>query len=241
MTYQIPIINIVNRSTLDMGISEKDLLDALNEYVSERLATAWCNICHLRYAEPGEGWELWMVNDADQPDVLGFHDVEKDGLPRGFVSVKDCLRHEEPVSVVASHELAEMLNNPSGNLGVFTPRGRWIALEVCDPVERETFLVGNGIPVSDFVYPAWFGLPGGLDLDHNAECIAPFEILPGGYIPYFDGRRWNNLFGSQSARRLYAEEDRRLHRTERIAKRTAQKGWLDMIAYHAGGGEGAFA
>lgn len=241
MQTEIPRINLVNRSSIAFGLSPTDLLHVLKEYVNRHVGPIWDVEADLRLGEPGAGWELWLIDDADQPDVLGYHDLEADGMPRCFVSVRECLRYGEPVSVVASHELAEMLVNPTMNLGAFSPRGRWLALEVCDPIGSHTFEIAGGVPVADFCYPAWFGLPGGPLCDHMGECRMPYEVLASGYIPYFQNGQWDNLFGSPVAKRAYSEEDRRLHRTERLSQRSRRQGTLDMVAYLAAGGTGAYA
>lgn len=53
-------------------------------------------------------------------------------------------------TVTASHELLEMLEDPTGRI---YDRGR--LREICDPVENRSYLIG-GVRLSDFVTPAWF-------------------------------------------------------------------------------------
>jgi hypothetical protein len=215
-----PTVNLVIAAQTPLGCSPDDLLRSLDGYVRDHLGPAWGVGAQLRLAEQAEGWTLYLIDDADQAGALGYHD-DPGGLPRGFVGVRDCLRHGEAVCAVASHELAELLCDPAGNLAVMTPRGRFAALEVCDPVERLTFDV-RGLPCSDFVYPAWFGLPGdGARYDHLGVCSQPWEVLSGGYIPVCEAGRWSNVFGSLAAGERFTAKDRRLHRTERRGRRLA--------------------
>lgn len=57
-------------------------------------------------------------------------------------------------TLIASHELIEMLIDPHDNEQALMASGP-VAYEPCDPVEMQSYLV-NGIEVSDFVLPAYF-------------------------------------------------------------------------------------
>src|SRR4029077_5179272 len=88
------------------------------------------------------------------------------------------------VSVSASHELVEMLVDPAINLMTTGPDPKaTYAYESADPVEALSFPV-NGIPMSDFVYPAYFEIfrkPRSVRFDHENKVTKPFQILSGGY------------------------------------------------------------
>lgn len=218
-----PTVTIVVAATLPLGASPEQLLACARAYVGEHLGRVWPVACELSLAaSPAAGaWPLYLVDDAGQAGALGFHDDEE-GRPGGYVQVRECLRHGSAVSEVLTHELAELLCDPSGSLAVLTPRGRFAALEVCDPVERELFAV-EGLPASDFVYPSWFGLAAGPQdrFDHLGRVRQPWEVLPGGYVPVCEAGRWSNVFGSLEAQESFGREDRRLHRTERRGRAKA--------------------
>ena len=81
--------------------------------------------------------------------------------------------------MAASHELAEMLVDPGINLWCAGPKGRMYAYEVCDAVEEEEFLV-DGIPMCNFVYPAYFDLfrtPKSVQFDHNNDIGPSFPNI----------------------------------------------------------------
>ena len=69
----------------------------------------------------------------------GYHNVDAQG-PFGRVFVKTATEVKQKWTVVASHELLEMLINPYANLASFVPSdetgnvGVYYDLEVCDPV-----------------------------------------------------------------------------------------------------------
>ena len=96
-----------------------------------------------------------LLDAADQPDALAYHDLTPDGLPEAKVFVKTTLADHELVSVSASHELVEMLVDPAINLMTTGPNPKLVyAYESADRVEALSFDV-EGIPMSDFIYPAY--------------------------------------------------------------------------------------
>ncbi len=91
-----------------------------------------------------------------------------------------------------SHELLEMLVDPGINLMAQGPdpsqRSDPTALafymyEVCDPCEADQYGYEiDGVTVSDFVHPSWFGGVQTSKFDENDQISRPFEIPSGGYI-----------------------------------------------------------
>ena len=167
-----------------------------------------------------------FLDDADVPGALAYHDLTPDGLPQSKVFVRTTLENGEPVSAAASHELVEMLVDPAINLLALGPDVRAAyAYESADPVEALSFAV-HGIPMSDFVYPAYFELfhlAGSVPFDHLGQVTQPFEILPGGYQSVFRKGRWTQLFGSAEKEQAFAHEDRRGHRSEQRARVTLKR------------------
>ena len=107
-------------------------------------------------------------------------------------------------SVTASHELLEMLVDPLGSRMVTAPSldpaasGRLVhfLVEVGDPVEAEFYTI-NGINVSDFVLRDYYHRrphPGD-EYDQRAKVEHSFQVLPKGYISWFDPHdgRWHQV------------------------------------------------
>jgi hypothetical protein len=137
---------------------------------------------------PAGWWGLIFLDDSDQADALGYHDLTDAGLPQGKVFVRTAVQAGVEPSVTASHELLEMLADPSCALLALAPdndpRGIAYALEVCDPVEDSTYMKGH-VKVSNFVYPAYFEAsraPGSARFDHLGTLNAPFSVTSGGYV-----------------------------------------------------------
>jgi hypothetical protein len=90
--------------------------------------------------QPSNGsWWLVLLDDSDQANALGYHDLTTEGLPIGKVSASD-LKAGTSWTVTASHELLEMLGHPNVNLTVFVQNsntaGILYAYEVRDACRR---------------------------------------------------------------------------------------------------------
>jgi hypothetical protein len=72
-------------------------------------------------------------------------------------------------TIIASHEIVEMLANPWTNRIRHNYRQ-----EICDPVKRLTYRI-SGIRMSDFVTPAWFG-GHTAPYDHLGDVTSPFSV-----------------------------------------------------------------
>ena len=133
---------------------------------------------------------LVVFDTADQADALGYHDVGPDGLPYGKAFAGPVLDNggtvksgADSVSVTLSHELLEMLADPSANLWADAGDGSAYAYELCDPVEGDAYAV-RGVSVSSFVLGAWFDpqAPRTAKFDFLDKLPGPFTMTPGGYV-----------------------------------------------------------
>jgi hypothetical protein len=226
-----PRIAVVFNQTADLGIHQETVIPSLQAYVDLWLTPEWGVTAELYQAAnvtDGE-WALIFADNSDQAQALGYHDLEGTA-PRGYCFVQSSDQANEPVSVTASHELAEMLLDPACNLGAYTPRGRWIAREICDPVQGTTVSV-NGIPMANFVLPSWYGA-GATPFDAAQACTQPWEIVQGGYVPVWDGQNWSPLFGSDDAAFNYRRAGKagRLRRGGRRNRRPTEKTARSILA-----------
>jgi len=214
---QIPTIACFNRATVDPRVDFDRLVAALQKFADQYFTPVWGTPARLvRTTGFRKGaWALALLDTADVANALGYHDLTPDGLPLSKVFVKTTLAAGQKVSVTACHELAEMLVDPAINLASTGPGNVFYAYETADAVEEEEFLL-DGLPMSDFVYPAWFEgfrKAGSAQLDYLKKVRRPFQILPGGYMAVFKNGRWTQVFGSPAKARRFAREDRRGHRS----------------------------
>ena len=214
-----PTIACFNRATVPLGVDLDALVKAMQTYVDSFVAPVWgtpAKLVHTQDYIQG-AWSVVFLDDSDQADALAYHDLTPEGLPQSRVFVKTTLEANELVSVSASHELVEMLVDPAINLMTTGPdRKTAYAYESADPVEALSFPVA-GIPMSDFVHPAYFEgfhKPGTVPFDHMNAVKKPFEILQGGYQITFRNGKWSQIFGSAEKEQAFAKEKREGHRSE---------------------------
>lgn len=195
------------------------LIAALQAYVDQHIVPFWGTPAKLIKTKGfvKKAWAIVFLDDADTPGALAYHDLTPEGMPLSKVFVRTTIANGDLVSVSASHELVEMLVDPAINLMTTGPDPKTIyAYESADPVEALSFTV-KGIPMSDFVYPAYFEVfhkPGSVTFDHLNKVKKPFEILKGGYQIIFKNGKWSQVFGSKAKARNFARDDRRGHRSE---------------------------
>ena len=216
---QGPKIACFNLARTALGVEWGALIAALQQYVDHCVAPVWGTPARLvksRGFVKG-AWAMVFLDHASDESTEGIHELTPDGFPLAKVYVKTTLANKDLVSVSASHELVEMLVDPSTNLMTTGPDSKAIySYESADPVEEVMFNV-NGIPMSDFVYPAYFETfhkPGSVRFDYANQVRKPFQILHGGYQQIFKHGKWTEICGSPAKKKRFAREARDGHRTE---------------------------
>jgi hypothetical protein len=139
---------------------------------------------------------LWDQIDVD--DALGYHEKNARGIPFGIVFVQLSDQLDEPWSVTFSHEALELIGDPEVNLLAAGPHPgdkrkqvfHWY--EMCDAVQNERYTM-DGVDVSNFLLPLYFtreteegGRNDFLGRLYNGSALASFGINPGGYIGFFN-------------------------------------------------------
>lgn len=222
------IVQITNRAT---GVADRELppiLEAIEKQVLDHFEPAWNQGCDLYPASLidrvfPEHWQIVLLDDADQADALGYHELTQFGQPLGKVFVKTCQQYGENWTVTLSHELLEMLGDPDCDQTAIDTQANTYALEVCDAVEQQTYTI-DGIEVSNFCFPRWFGMSNPPQLqsenfDYLGKCLQPFQLQAGGYISEkkgLDGSPWTDVYGAMGTRRPVLERHR--HRLRFIPK-----------------------
>jgi len=191
-----PTIAVINASTVVTDADAAKVTAALQIQVSRDLYPAWGFDAKLLFipkgaVAPSGSWQVAILDDSPQADILGFHDWSKDGLPLAKVFAKTDIDAGSPWSISASHEIAEMGADPDISRCVFREQfGQIVALENSDAPESDQYAyLINGVMVSDFVFPSWFEdfwSPGQTQFDYGKHIDRPFQLLPGGYIGVFD-------------------------------------------------------
>lgn len=128
--------------------------------------------------------------------VYGYHDRTHGAttVPYGFVYQDVCEAKGETWSIALSHEVLELLADPSATTKVSGPDPRVgyqglnvdFEKEVCDPTQSDTYKI-DGVPVVNFVTKAYFREPGGAPrTNHLGLPLPPFGLRPGGYYQFED-------------------------------------------------------
>ena len=210
----------IDKSTkTPLGVSLDALIAAMQAYVNNFIVPVWGTPARLVKSTGfvKDAWAMVFLETADTPGALAYHDLTTDGFPLSKVFVKTTIDDGELVSVSASHELVEMLVDPAINMMTTGPNAKTMyAYEMADPVEALSFKV-NGIPMSDFVYPAYFEVfrkAGSVKFDQLNKVTRPFQILAGGYQIIFKNNKWSQVFGSKAKAKSFAKEKRKGHRSE---------------------------
>jgi hypothetical protein len=133
-------------------------------------------------------WPMMIRDDIGFEGAAGIH-LDKDGQPFALITYGDSW------SLTASHEMLEMLADPSGNRvipGRSPKRGQGrveFLVEVCDPSEAAEFgYTVNDILVSDFYTPRFFEprKADGVRYSFTGAIKRPREVLRGGYLSWHD-------------------------------------------------------
>lgn len=204
-------IVVINESRVSDDAA-KALVAALGVQVSRDLAPAWgipaVEVSFLKKTAnlPAGAWPLVLLEDSDQANALGYHDVTKGGAPMGKSFVGSSIDDGCDWATTTSHELCELLIDPTCDLvvnTVYAGKQVMVLREVCDPCEGDCFAYPiNGIEVSDFVFPAYFDVFSprsfSTQFDQCRDIHAPMTLLSEGYFSIYDTHAnagWQQVYG----------------------------------------------
>jgi hypothetical protein len=116
--------------------------------------------------------------------------------PIGLVSYQA----DPPWSRYASHEMMEMLCDPFGFRTIAADRNNEAVqylVEVCDPCEDKSYTI-NGVTVSDFVTPDFYGTSGGLRYSYTGSVTAAGQPVGKSYVSFVkaDGKMYQDGAGA---------------------------------------------
>lgn len=214
-------IAMISRSPfLDDQTTRRDreaMVEAGVKLVNERFAPAW-----ERYGITGTYYDVaddvphgshiftWVDDDADVPGALGYHS-QHGNVPYSVLMSKVIIessgggalsvgRDGVSCSSVFGHELLELFVNANVNGWSEMADGRFLANEVCDPVQDGIVLVtlddGIVVAMSDGVFPEYFDPQAPFGGSYSLNGFAyPLGRTEGGYQIIFDPSRVNEPDG----------------------------------------------
>ena len=164
---------------------------ALQRQISRDFSPLWGVVAtidpfHALEDVPPGYWPILLRSNFPTKGIIGIH-LDDRGQP--FALVKDVPNWP----FIASHEVLEMLADPTGNRlipGGSPKPGQGLVdylVEVCDPCASPEFgYTVNGILVSDFITPAYYdpmAVPGGR-YSFSGHLDRPRGILRDGYVSF---------------------------------------------------------
>lgn len=196
------IIGVQNLSTSVTSEDVYSMVLLVARQLRENVAPSWGLVppSVLYLGEPTEfkcDAIIGILDDADQAGDLGWHSEGPNADVYGRVFAVpvlqnggNALTNSLSVCSVLSHECIETLGDSACNRWAQRADGSWVAVELCDPVEGDSYTITiessletvTGT-VSDFVLPAWFDPdadPGGAD--YMGLVTAPFQVRDTGYV-----------------------------------------------------------
>lgn len=208
------IISCINHT--NGQISDEELqtaIRAINRQIEEDFVPYWSLPATLRLegrsgnqpdeedpAEMRGDAVIYMWNEVDVEDALGYHARNFRGIPFGFVFTELAKEAGESWTVTLSHEALELIADPLVNLLAMGPhpdpsqkkRSVFHWYEMCDAVQAETYEIDE-VEVSNFILPLYFtpdeeveGRNDYLGRSHNGKTLRSFGVNPGGYVGFYD-------------------------------------------------------
>jgi len=208
------IISIINRSHRLKDEQVQNAIRAINRQVAEDFEPYWSFGATLRLegavgARPDKQTLadlrgdaiLYLWDESDVEEALGYHDANFRGIPYGFVFTELCRELGDDWTTTLSHEALELIGDAQSNLLVQGPHPEYPEREVfhwfemCDAVQSDSYEI-DGIRVSNFVLPLYFTVgeqEGGrndfLGRLHRGKGLQSFGVRPGGYIGFYDPQK----------------------------------------------------
>lgn len=213
---------------LSSQISDQDLAEAVSaiDYqVQNHFSKEWGinaeidyfgsqNLSILKTISQNTESIIYIGDSYDDPtvgvgEVLGYHTTNLNKISFGFVYLDICKLYGEAWTVVLSHEVLELLADPTAVLLVTGPDPKDSAksvnyrLEVCDPTQNDNYVI-QGIKVCNFVTHKYFGMQGGgyEETNYKKLPLAPFHVMPKGYIEYESQGSSGTIFGAKISKKI---------------------------------------
>jgi hypothetical protein len=204
----ISIVNHTNRPDTEIQTA----IRAVNRQIAEDFEPAWSIGATLRLegalsqnpnpqlmsANMRGDALIYLEDTFSNTDPFGFHDMNFQGIPFGYVFTELAEQLGEPWETTLSHEALELIADPEVNRLAMGPhpddpnRDVFHWYEMCDAVQSERYEI-DGVWVSNFVLPLYFtggeetgGRNDFLGTLTNGNTLRSFGINPGGYVGYFD-------------------------------------------------------
>jgi phospholipase C len=205
------IISVINLTKRIKDARVQEVIRAVNRQIADDFEPYWSFGATLRLEgsagripvqeSPSEmrgDAILYLWDDVDTQDALGYHDANAKGIPYGFVFMELSRQLGENWTVTLSHEALELVGDAQSNLLAQGPhpaeaeREVFHWFEMCDAVQDQTYVI-DGVEVANFVLPLYF-TPGEQEGGRNdflgtlkrGKALSSFGVAAGGYVGFYD-------------------------------------------------------
>ena len=176
---------------------------------------------------------IYVGDSSEDPTTgvagaLGYHSDNHRNVPYGFIYLDICEQYGENWTCTLSHEVLELLGDPTAAMTVAGPAPKPHAgfvhydLEVCDPTQGDSYSI-DSVVVSNFVGKSYFNLVGGSGKTNFMDLqLDPFGVRPKGYFQYESATGSHQVNGEKvtpgmlAAKTKMAEGRRNYRRIERL-------------------------
>lgn len=199
-----PRVLVINRSWAVSDAEGLAWTKACQRQLDEDVARHWFKTASLTYVTKNQAphlgaWCIYLLDDAEQATTHGYGGRTPSDLPSAYVLAGDVRAAGALPSVALSALVISTVLDPTcaGSFDASPgghPGTRFAAFEPTLPVGDDRYAYAiDGTPLSDFVTPNYFdvsavGTSGCFDRDGHVR--APFELLPGGCLPYASADGW---------------------------------------------------
>lgn len=184
------ILNVINKSTVvpspAASVMVRACAAAMVQFCTDWGLLAWG--VQLADAEQPGTFPIYLLDDADQANALGYHTTDLAKVfARPVLDAGNALLFGSSYTVasVLDHELKETRADFATNVWVDLPQGGQVAQESADPVEGSFYAdngAGQSVTLSDYVLPSWFNAEGKAPFSHTGAAPGPFQLAKGGYM-----------------------------------------------------------
>lgn len=196
-----PLLVISNESTVLTDAQVSAAVPAMQSQLTNEFNDIWGKTATLEFVAkenmatvPATAWQMIILDDSTQAGALGFHSLSASNAPLGKVFAKTDQTYNSSWTVTLSHEITEQVLDPYIILTTTyqLPTGGIVTacVEVADAVEQDAWGYDiDGVLVSDFCTPAWWGIGPGTVYDFKEHALSAFNpanpaasMPPGGYL-----------------------------------------------------------
>ena len=171
---------------------------------ADQVCEAWHCKATLYVGSPREktDWRIAVRDWTDTLYAIAYH-TEKKGIPVALVGIQAALSSGMPWGVAFTHELGEMLVDPTATLAANTnvycdqfsgscSNATFYSYEIADPVQGEYYKIGK-LTVSDFVYRSWFQKDAKGPYDVGRHLNSPLSMAPESYMGIYKDGSWKSV------------------------------------------------